>query len=111
MSAPSLVLLRLIYSALASTILGVTYGFDVHQPNDKYYKMVKRMSDVADTITMPGNFLVESFPILGYLPAWFPGGGFKTWAADAKRDILHISGSLFNGAKHEVVSYVSPWIL
>jgi len=30
----------------------------------------------------PGRFLVDTFPILRYLPTWFPGGGFHK---DAKR--------------------------
>lgn len=82
----------------------VIYGIRVREPNDRYYEMVERMREVAETIAIPGNFPVEAFPVLRYLPSWFPGGGFKKWAQEAKRDLSCISESLFKRAQDESVS-------
>lgn len=60
--------------------------------------------DVGEAILRPGNFPVEAFPALRYLPTWFPGGGFKVWAEEARRDITYIWGYLFDRAK----AVVSP---
>ncbi len=79
--------------------MGVIYGIEAREPNDRYYKMVERMGEIAETVSIPGNFPVEAFPILRYLPWWFPGGGFKKWAEDAKCDLLCITKSLAEGAE------------
>ena len=85
----------------------VVYGIKVHKPDDKYFKMVERMAEIAQTIAIPGNFLVEAFPPLRHLPSWFPGGGFKEWANHAKQDLSYIVESLFEGDKGGKVSSTS----
>ena len=70
--------------------------------------MLDRMAEVGEAILLPGNFPVEVFPILRYLPSWFPGGRFKTWAEVARRDVGHIVDHLFEGAK-AVVSSAYEW--
>ncbi len=91
-------------STFAAIVMGAIYGIEIREPHDKYYHMVERMAEVGEEILIPGRFPVEAFPSLRYLPSWFPGGGFKKWAADAKRDILHTVDYLFDGAKSVVVS-------
>ena len=84
--------------------MATIYGIEIRERDDKYFRMVERMAGVAEAILLPGNFLVEVFPALRYLPSWFPGGGFKKWAGVAKRDIAHIVDYLFDGAKAAVSS-------
>ncbi len=81
----------------------VAYGIQVKESNDKYYHMADRMGDVAEEIAVPGRFLVEAIPWLQYLPEWFPGAGFKSYAAAAKRDNLHAVDYLFATAKAAMV--------
>ncbi|PIL25355.1 cytochrome P450 [Ganoderma sinense ZZ0214-1] len=83
----------------AKIAMGTIYGIEIREPNDKYYRMIERMGDVGEEIIVPGRFPVEAFPALRYLPSWFPGGGFKRWAADAKRDISRAVDGLFETAK------------
>nr|VWO96656.1 N/A [Ganoderma boninense] len=61
--------------------------------------MIERMADIAEQIVIPGRFPVEAFPVLRYLPSWFPGGGFKRWAADGKRDMLRTVDALFESSE------------
>lgn len=84
------------------TIYGIKA--DVSLDNMKYLRMLERMNEVGEAIVLPGNFPVEAFPGLRFLPAWFPGGGFKRWAAEAKKDLAYIVRELFKGAR-DVVSY------
>ncbi|PIL25375.1 cytochrome P450 [Ganoderma sinense ZZ0214-1] len=88
-----------LYTTIAAIMMGATYGIEIREPHDKYYHMIERMGGVGEEIMIPGRFLVEAFPILRYLPSWFPGGGFKKWAADAKRDISSIVNHLFEDSK------------
>ena len=98
--------------------MGTIYGIEIREPDHEHYHMVERMGEVAEAATIPGNFPVEAFPALRFLPSWFPGGGFKRWAAEANRDIAHTVSHLFDGAKDAAVSpsrcvqFVSsyPWL-
>ena len=84
--------------------MGAIYGIEIREPHDKYYHMIERMGGVGEEIVFPGRFPVEDFPVLRYLPSWFPGGAFKKWAADAKRDISHTVDYLFESSKTMMVS-------
>ena len=83
----------------------IIYGFELHERSDQYFKMAERMGEVGEEIVVPGRFYVEALPLLRFMPAWFPGGGFKRFAADAKRDIRFAVDHLFNRAKAAMVSH------
>ena len=91
------------YSAFAAAVTRVIYGIEIREAHDKHFKMVERMGEVGETILIPGKFPVEAFPVLRFLPSWFPGGRFKKFAADAKRDISYIVDHLFETAKAAMV--------
>ena len=90
-------------STFAAMVLGAIYGIEIREPDDKHYHMIERMGDIAEQVVIPGRFPVEAFPVLRYLPSWFPGGAFKKWAADAKRDMLNTVDALFESSKSVMV--------
>ena len=49
--------------------------------------MVERISAIGEELTVPGRYAVDAIPILERLPSWFPGAGFKRYAAEAEREI------------------------
>ncbi|RPD62686.1 CyP450 monooxygenase [Lentinus tigrinus ALCF2SS1-7] len=62
----------------AASILKVVYGIDIAERGDKLIEIIEvAMEGVAEGLT-PGAFLVEYFPFLRHVPAWFPGAGFQT---------------------------------
>lgn len=81
----------------------ISYGIELQEPNDKYFQMVERVTMVGEEIMVPGRFLVEAMPWLRYLPVWFPGAGFKRYAAGANREILDTVNELFRTAKAAMV--------
>ncbi|KAE9399411.1 cytochrome P450 [Gymnopus androsaceus JB14] len=66
---------------LGAIILGVAYGLHVQPKDDPYIETARKMSDVLTNTLIPGEFLVDSFPILKYVPSWFPGASFKRKAS------------------------------
>lgn len=53
------------------------YGIEV-TPNDNHYVPLLHSALEGPTqALMAGSFLVESIPILRYVPAWIPGAGFQ----------------------------------
>ncbi len=91
-------------SAFAAMVMRIVYGIELREHDDRYYQMVERMAQVGEEISVPGRFPVESVPLLRFLPSWFPGGGYKKFAADAKGDIHFAISNLFDTAKAATVS-------
>ncbi|KAF8513234.1 cytochrome P450 [Gautieria morchelliformis] len=58
-------------------IMEVVYGIKVLPRGDPYIDMAEKA--IAGTVIAgnPGAFLVDVLPVLKYVPAWFPGAGFK----------------------------------
>ncbi|KAJ7711951.1 cytochrome P450 [Mycena metata] len=61
----------------AENIMSVSYGIDVLPDHDPYIALAQKVMKVAGEVATPGTFLVDSIPSLKYVPAWFPGAGFK----------------------------------
>ncbi|KAI0705574.1 O-methylsterigmatocystin oxidoreductase [Earliella scabrosa] len=64
--------------SFGSTILRIVYGVDISTPDNQLLVLEEHTMRMLDDAFTPGRFLVEVLPFLRYLPAWFPGGGFKT---------------------------------
>ena len=90
-------------STFAATVMRITYGIELSEANDKYFMMVQRLAEIGEDIAVPGRYPVEAFPLLRFLPAWFPGAYFKRYAKRARRDILSIRDQLFDSAKTAMV--------
>ena len=52
---------------------------------------IERFAEISEeTVTklsdafFPGAFAVDTLPFLRYVPAWFPGAGFKRYAAECQ---------------------------
>ncbi|KAI0739563.1 cytochrome P450 98A3 [Daedaleopsis nitida] len=89
---------KLIKFSVASSIMSIVYGIDLDIHEDTYFDMFEYIAKVGDDVSVPGRYPVEAFPWLRYLPSWFPGGRFKTYAATARRNILHTVSHLFDTA-------------
>ena len=64
------------------------------------------MNAVGEAISVPGRFPVEIVPRLLYLPSWFPGAGFKKYAADAKAFLESNIDMLYQTAVRGLVSSI-----
>ncbi|KAJ7065509.1 cytochrome P450 [Mycena amicta] len=62
-------------------IMDLTYGIKVRAEADPYINMIEEAMHGLSVATIPGAFLVDMFPVLKYVPSWFPGADFKRRAA------------------------------
>ena len=92
-------------STISSLIVRLIYGIELQEESDEYFKMVERITDVAEDIAVPGRYAVEAFPSLQFLPSWLPGMHFKQYAENAKREISGIVSSLLEKTKDDIVSF------
>ncbi|EIW56875.1 cytochrome P450 [Trametes versicolor FP-101664 SS1] len=72
---------------LASIMLEITYGKRVMSLDDELVRVAERGIEGANSAGSPGSMLVDFFPILKYIPTWFPGAGFKRHATVVRRYI------------------------
>ncbi|KAJ6452467.1 cytochrome P450 [Mycena sanguinolenta] len=66
-------------------IMAIAYGIEVLPSNDPYVKLAHEAVYTLSAAGVPGKYLVDSLPILKYVPAWFPGAQFKRDAQEWKK--------------------------
>ena len=59
----------------------ISYGIDVQESDDPYILVAEEAMRGVSEAGVPGAFLVDVFPVLKYVPSWFPGAGFQKKAA------------------------------
>ncbi|KAJ7438060.1 cytochrome P450 [Mycena latifolia] len=72
-------------------IMDVTYGIDVNTSNNQYIDLAEEAMNGLSVASIPGRFLVDTFPALKYVPSWIPGADFKRMAKKwhkAARELL-----------------------
>ncbi|KAH9937821.1 CyP450 monooxygenase [Epithele typhae] len=62
---------------LGKVIMELSYGIKVTTHDDDYLKLVQEGNDIFMKAFVPGKYLVETFPVLKHIPAWFPGAKFR----------------------------------
>ncbi|KAI9567140.1 cytochrome P450 [Boletus coccyginus] len=67
----------------ARIIMKRVYGYHFEDSmTDPFVLVNKAASETTSTATVPGTFLVDTFPLLKYVPEWVPGAGFKKKARE-----------------------------
>lgn len=90
-------------------IMRIAYGIEVDAPgNDKYISIAEKGLAVFAAALVPGKYLVETFPILRHLPAWFPGAQFKRDGKQWKPDALAVLETPWNMATEMAANGTAP---
>ncbi|KAH9927367.1 cytochrome P450 [Amylocystis lapponica] len=87
---------------VGATILHVTYGLDVKPKDDPFIETVERATYAMVATANAGAYLVDSIPILKYLPSWFPGAAFKRQAYEWRKSVLATVEAPFNAVKSAI---------
>jgi len=93
-------------------ILKVAYGYTVSTDNDSFVPIMEKAFHVQALVTTPGEWLVESFPILRFVPEYFPGARFKRVAKEVARELSRIDMVPFTWAKERIEegNYIDSFI-
>lgn len=85
----------------------VTYGYSVKDSEDPYILNAEAALEGFNEAGHPGAFLVDLIPALKYVPAWFPGAGFKRKAARWRQINQEVSVRPFEMVKEQLVKSLS----
>ena len=95
-------------SYFGSAIIRVTYGLEVDtEPRGmEYLTIAEELMEGFSSVFAPGKYLVEVFPILRFVPKWFPGAQFKHDGEDLKHRAERLLNVPWDAAMEAVVSCV-----
>lgn len=71
-----------VHSLFGAITIRVGYGIDVDKSDVDYLGIAHSAMAIFSLAFVPGKYLAESFPILRFLPSFFPGAQFKRDAAE-----------------------------
>jgi hypothetical protein len=59
------------------SILSIAYGIRVQETDNPHLGASQASFKALAEAGVPGAFWVDTFPLLKYVPAWFPGASFQ----------------------------------
>ncbi|EIW58855.1 cytochrome P450 [Trametes versicolor FP-101664 SS1] len=83
-----------------TSVLSIGYGINISRDDQHYGNMLQQTAELIEDVVAPGKYLVELFPALQHLPAWFPGAGFKKDARAVREKVLEARKTLYEEGKN-----------
>ncbi|KAI0267093.1 cytochrome P450 [Gloeopeniophorella convolvens] len=90
--------------SIGAIIILMTYGYEVLEDDDPLVRIVSIAMRNFTEVLKPGAYLVNDIPALKYIPAWFPGAGFKRYAAKMREDNVNMTEVPFTWAKNAIAT-------
>ena len=78
-------------------------GINVRESDDPYIPIAEEALDGLAEAGVIGAFAVDMFPILKYVPGWFPGAGFQKKAARWKEANIIMAEKPFRYVEEQLV--------
>ncbi|KIJ57253.1 hypothetical protein M422DRAFT_149956 [Sphaerobolus stellatus SS14] len=86
----------------ANLLLGIAYGYTVQSGHDPIVELAEETMAKLTEGFQP-KYLVNVFPIMKYIPTWFPGAGWKRFAQYECRPLSHrLVNEPFNEALEKI---------
>ncbi|KAI6042940.1 cytochrome P450 [Pisolithus marmoratus] len=87
----------------------LTYGRKIGGKDDPILAMATSLGVILSEETTPEKSgLLMAFPLLQYLPAWFPGLGFKRHAGASRKMVRTLADLPYDTAKQQMESGILP---
>ncbi|KAH7327627.1 cytochrome P450 [Rhizoctonia solani] len=65
-----------IHLMAGSVAIRMVYGYKVNSPDDRLVQAAEQAMAIFSDVMAPGRWMIEVFPLLRYVPKWFPGVTF-----------------------------------
>ncbi|KAJ7312302.1 cytochrome P450 [Mycena albidolilacea] len=101
---PGCCLMEYFEQMVGKMIMSITYGIDVLPLNDPYLKLSHEMARAGSVAAVPGKYLVDTIPVLKYIPTWFPGAEFKRQAKEWKKVVRQAVELPFEETKRKIAT-------
>jgi hypothetical protein len=91
-------------SNAGKTILESVYGMDVKDSSDRFVQIAVEALEALSAAGPAGSYLVDTFPVLRYIPDWFPGAAFKKQAKEWRKSVTAMPKETLEYMKTSMVS-------
>ena len=95
-------------SLFGAIFMKISYGIDVQDSDDPHILLTEEAMKGISEASIPGAFWVDFFPILKYVPSWFPGAGFQKKAAHWSQINASMIQKPFDYVKDQLVGFFLP---
>ncbi|KAG6856615.1 hypothetical protein H0H87_002570 [Tephrocybe sp. NHM501043] len=75
----------------SGVIMKMAYGYTV-TADDHFIKVIEEASRISGYALAPGRWLVDYYPIIRFIPSWFPGTGWKRQGEEWRERLNTLSG-------------------
>ncbi|KAI5119371.1 hypothetical protein M0805_001047 [Coniferiporia weirii] len=89
-------------------IIMSAYGLEIESREDRYITVAETVMSAVSDAARPGAWLVDTFPILKKVPAWFPGAFYQRVAKQWANDVRELRESPFEASKERLASERPP---
>ncbi|KAG2362235.1 cytochrome P450 [Suillus spraguei] len=91
-----------------AVILRISHGYEVKENGDPFVDLANSSIEHSSQATTPGAFMVDIFPLLAKVPAWFPGAGFKRLAHEWRGTLEEMASAPHEFVKNQMVAGIAP---
>ncbi|KAB5591581.1 Cytochrome P450 family protein [Ceratobasidium theobromae] len=92
------------YRTIAATLLRSVYGYELERLDDHFVVGAKEAIDNLARAAMSTNFLVNGFPVLAWVPNWFPWTQWKKTAREFREQKNKIMDGTFQWTKDQIAN-------
>ncbi len=86
----------------------ITYGIDIEKETTPYMAIAAETMATFAAVFVPGKYLVETFPILRFLPSWLPGARFKREGKEWTQIVRRLRDTPWNATVAAMVRSAHP---
>ncbi|KAJ7464867.1 cytochrome P450 [Mycena galericulata] len=88
----------------AAVIMKVTFGYSISGDDDHFISVAEQASKISGWAMTPGRWLVDYWPILRFIPAWFPFAHFQSQGAEWRTILNSLSEVPHNWVKSQIAA-------
>ncbi|CAE6437138.1 unnamed protein product [Rhizoctonia solani] len=82
-----------------SVAIRMVYGYKVDSAEDPLVQSAEKVMSIFSDIMTPGKWMIESLPLLRFLPTWFPGATFHQMVASSRPILQSYAQNTFDFVK------------
>ncbi|KAG9222062.1 hypothetical protein CCMSSC00406_0008047 [Pleurotus cornucopiae] len=87
---------------VGAVLMDLSHGIQTRGQDDPYINVVEQALQGLIQAIVPGRFLVETFPIMKYIPEWMPGAKFQRLAKEWRELATRVVMDPFKKVKQDI---------
>ncbi|KAJ3913952.1 cytochrome P450 [Lentinula edodes] len=86
----------------AAVIMKITYGYTLTDSDDPFIRVAEESAQISGWALAPGRWMVDYYPIVRFIPSWFPFAHFKRQGAKWRKQLESLSDVPHNWVKKQM---------